>query len=102
MAGRTLCPCCGKLVSKQTKINHLKQRTGNPEIKACAVTYRQQVSSVAPRPPRVPSPGEVDDVELEYDGELLNEEGAGPVEEIVVDSGEFHNLISNTSKVLKI
>lgn len=43
MAHRVLCPCCGKSVAKQTRINHVKLRTGNPAIRARAISYRKQV-----------------------------------------------------------
>lgn len=45
---QVLCPCCGKLVSSQTRTNHLKLKTGAPHIKAAALTYRQRIDGARP------------------------------------------------------
>lgn len=44
-----LCPCCGKLVSSQTRTNHLMLlKTEAPHIKAAALTYRQRIDGARP------------------------------------------------------
>lgn len=45
---RVFCACCNKLVSPNTRHNHLKGRHGGPAVQAAALTYRQQVLAAAP------------------------------------------------------
>ena len=45
---RVFCPCCKRMVSPNTRTNHLTGRRGGPAVRAAALSYRQQVMSAAP------------------------------------------------------
>lgn len=47
-SGRVYCICCNKLVSPNTRRNHLKGKHGGPAVQAAALTYRRQVMAAGP------------------------------------------------------
>lgn len=46
---KVLCPCCMKTVTRATKINHLKKKTGTPAVQVAAEAYRTQIHAATPR-----------------------------------------------------